>query len=72
MKRITFRADESLIEKAQLVAKSQHTTLSAAFRAWLKRFASQAGNSRDFDGNMQRLRHIKSGRRFSRDEMNQR
>jgi hypothetical protein len=72
MKRITFRVDESLIEQARLVAKSQHTTLTAAFREWLRRFTSQAGDSRDFDENMRRLRHIKSGRRFTRDEMNQR
>ncbi len=72
MKRITLRADEGLIEEVRLVAKSQYTTLSAAFREWLKLFASQPGNLKDFDGNMQRLRHIKSGRRFNRDEMNQR
>ncbi len=72
MKRITLRADEGLIEEARLVAESQHTTLSAAFREWLKLFACQPVNLKDFDGNMQRLRHIKSGRRFNRDEMNQR
>jgi hypothetical protein len=72
MKRITFRAEEGLIAEARRVAKSQSTTLSGAFREWLKHFASQAGDSRDFDANMQRLRHIRSGRRYTRDEMNER
>jgi len=64
MKRITLRADKGLIEEARLVANLKHTTLSAAFREWLKLFASQPGNLKDFDRNMQWLRHIKSGRRF--------
>lgn len=72
MKRITFRADENLIAEAHLVAKSQHTSLSAAFRDWLRGFVSQSGGLRNFDENMRRLKHIKSGRRFTRDEMNQR
>ena len=72
MKRITFRAEESLIHDARLVAKSQRTTLSVAFREWLGRYVSQAVDSRDFDKNMQRLRHVKSGRRFTRDQMNER
>jgi hypothetical protein len=72
MKRITFRAEESLIRDARLVAESQQTTLSVAFREWLGRYVSQAVDSRDFDKNMQRLRHVKSGRRFTRDQMNER
>ena len=72
MKRITFRADKGLIEEARRVAKSQDTTLSAAFREWLRRFASQAVDSSDFDQSIQRLKHITSGRRFTRDEMNER
>lgn len=72
MKRITFRADENLIAEARLVAESQHTSLSAAFREWLRGFVSQSSDSRNFDENMRRLKDIKSGRRFTRDEMNQR
>jgi hypothetical protein len=72
MRKITFRADEKLIEEARLVAKSERTTLSAAFCKWLKEFASQSSSSHDFDGLMTRLRHVKAGRRFTRDEMNRR
>ena len=72
MKRITFRVDESLIQEARLVAKAQHTTLTAVFREWLSRFASQRTDPKDFDRIMTRLRHVKSGRSFTRDETNQR
>jgi len=72
MKNITLSADESLIEQARRVAKSQHTTLNAAFREWLEQFTRQVGNTREFDSLMKRMRHVNSGRRFTRDEMNER
>ncbi len=43
MKNITLSADESLIEQARLVARTQHKTLNAAFREWLEQYAAQAG-----------------------------
>jgi len=72
VKNITLSADEDLIEQARLVARSQHTTLNAAFREWLVRFTRQSGNVQEFDALMRRLRHVNAGRRFSRDEMNER
>lgn len=72
MKNITLSADENLIEQARLVAQSQHRTLNAAFREWLEQFATQTGNAQEFDSLMKRLTHVKAGRRFSRDEMNER
>lgn len=72
MKNITLSADEDLIEQARLVAKSQHTTLNAAFREWLEQFTRQAGNVGEFDSLMKRLKYVNTGRRFTRDEMNER
>jgi hypothetical protein len=72
MKRIIFHTEERLIEEARRVAKSQNTTLSGAFREWLKAFASQTGCTREFDKLMALLRHVRAGRRFTRDEMNER
>ena len=72
MRNITLSADESLIEQARLVAKSQNKTLNTAFREWLEQFTSQAGNAQEFDSLMKRLQHVKAGRRYSRDEMNER
>jgi hypothetical protein len=72
MKNITLSADEDLIEQARLVARSQHKTLNTAFREWLEQFAAQAGNVQEFDALMKRLGRVKAGRKFSRDEMNER
>jgi len=72
MKNITLSADDDLIEKARAVARSQHKTLNGAFREWLQQFTSSAGNVADYRSLMARLRHVRSGRRFSRDEMNER
>ena len=72
MKRITFRAEERLIEEARRVAKPQNTTLSRAFREWLNAFVSKTGSTREFDELITRLPQVKAGRRFTRDEMNER
>lgn len=72
MKNITLSADASLIEQARLIAKAQHKTLNTAFREWLEQFTAQAGNVQEYDALMRRLQHVKAGRRFSRDEMNER
>ena len=71
MRNITLSADADLIEQARLVARQQHRTLNAAFREWLAHFTA-SGNVRDYDALMRRLRHVKAGCRFTRDEMNER
>jgi hypothetical protein len=72
MKNITLSAEEELIERARLVARSQHKTLNAAFREWLLQFTSQTGSRQEFHSLMRRLRHVDAGRHFDRDEMNER
>ena len=72
MKNITLSAEEELIERARLIARSQHKTLNAAFREWLSTFAAQSGEEQEFDRLMRRLRHIDAGGPYSRDEMNER
>ena len=72
MKNVTLSADESLIEQARLVARSQHKTLNAAFREWLEQYAAQAGGGAAVDALMRRLRHIRSTGSYARDELNER
>jgi hypothetical protein len=72
MKNITLSADENLIEQARLIARSQHRTLNEAFRDWLAQFSQSAGDAQGFDALMSRLRRVDAGRRFSRDELNER
>jgi predicted transcriptional regulator len=72
MKKVTFRADDDLIEQARSIAKAQRKTLNDAFREWLQEFVRQSGSAQEYRSLMKQLRHINSGRRFTRDEMNKR
>jgi len=72
MKNITLSAEESLIEQARVVAKSERKTLNAAFREWLEQYAARSGRGAAYDALMQRLTDVRPGRHFSRDEMNER
>jgi hypothetical protein len=72
MKNITLSAEESLIERARLVARTQHKTLNVAFREWLEQYAAQAGAGAAFDALMRRLKHVRSDGPYTRDEMNER
>jgi hypothetical protein len=72
MKNITLSADEDLIEQARSIARSQRRSLNDAFREWLIQFTASAGDAQAFDSLMKSLRHVNTGRHFSRDEMNER
>lgn len=72
MRKVTFSADEHLIEQAIEIAHSQHTSLNAAFREWLEEYVARHGRAQEYDALMERLRHVHAGRRFSREEMNER
>jgi len=71
MKKITLSADEDLIGQARLVAKSRNTTLNAALRQWLLEYARPVGDVNEFGSLMKRLRHVKAGRSFTRQEINE-
>jgi predicted transcriptional regulator len=72
MKNVTFSADEDLIEQARQVARAQRKTLNQAFREWLSHYTARSGRAKEFDAVMKRLRHVNAGRKFTRDEMNER
>ena len=74
VKNITLSADEHLIEQARKTARAQHKTLNAAFREWLEQYTLQNdGDVEEFDRLMERLRgRVIAGRKFTRDEMNER
>jgi hypothetical protein len=72
VKNVTFSADEDLIERAREVAKGEHKTLNVAFREWLTAYATRKGNVQQYRASMERLKHIDSGGRYRREEMNER
>ena len=73
MKNITLSAEEHLIEQARQTARAQHKTLNAAFREWLEQYTAREGDVEAYDRLMKRLRgNVVSGRKFTREEMNER
>lgn len=69
---MTLSADDDLIDKARAVARARHSTLNDAFRQWLREFTASEGDAQRFDALMDSLERVNAGRRFSRDEMNER
>ncbi len=72
LKNITLSADEELIEKARKRAQADKTTLNASFRQWLKTFANSSFKAQDYDELMQTLSYVKSDKKYTRDELNER
>ncbi len=74
MKNITLSADENLIEAARRRAVAEHTTLNEQFRLWLLKYAQHKQQADTAMVTINRLRkHISTkGRKFTRDEMNER
>jgi hypothetical protein len=72
MKNITFSAAESDIERAREVARSEHRALNEAFREWLIQYGSRRVSVSEVKELYNGLRHVNAGRKFTRDEMNER
>jgi len=72
-KNITFSADAALIEEAREVARLNNTTLNEQFRLWLEQYARQR-RVEQLDELLDSLqgRLSSGGRKFTRDEMNER
>ena len=74
MKNVTLSAKEDLIERGRRVAAERHTTLNALFREWLESLDEREVRELEYRETMRRLsERVKvGGRKFSREEMNER
>lgn len=73
MKNITLSADEDLIEGARRRAHAENTTLNNLFREWLASYAAPRSlSAEDVRQAANAVGHFRSGRRFTRDERNER
>jgi hypothetical protein len=74
MKNITLSADGSLIEAARQRAVAEHTTLNEQFRLWLRDYARRKQKTEEALSTIKELqgKYSTGGRKFSRDEMNER
>ena len=72
VRKIIFRAEQSTIERAREVARSEGKALEDAFREWLDWYASRNVTREEIEALYRSLKHVDAGRKFSRDEMNER
>ena len=72
LKNITLSADEQLIKKAREKAHREHTPLNNYFRKWLKQFIASDTTQFDFDELMNSLNYVNPGKKFTRDQLNER
>ena len=72
IKNVTLSAEERIIEAARAKAQQEKTSLNDVFRDWLSRYVGADSFSARHRALMKRLKHVSSGRSFSREEMNER
>jgi len=72
MKNITFKADDTLIEKARMKAKQENRSLNDVFNEWLKVYIYPFEHGKDYRTIMDNLSYVNSGHNFTRDELNER
>jgi methylphosphotriester-DNA--protein-cysteine methyltransferase len=73
VKNITFTADETLIDEAREAARAENSTLNEQFRLWLEQYArrQRAKTAMALLSELQGKIDT-GGRKFTRDEMNER
>jgi hypothetical protein len=72
LKNITLSADLSLIEKARRRAAGERKSLNDLFRQWISRYVGGQDKAQAHRRLLTRLTHVRAGRSFTRDEMNER
>ena len=72
MKNITLSADDKKIELAREVAREENRTLNDAFREWLDWYGSRRVTRQQIEALYERLKYVNAGRKFTREEMNER
>jgi len=71
-KNITLSAEEKLIASARLRAQQEKTTLNNVFREWLARYSARDVAHDRYGSLMRDLKKVSAGRRFSREDLNER
>lgn len=72
IKNITLNAEEKQIERARKWAEKNNTTLNAEFRRWLDQIGDTPKNLEELKAFMAQFDYVKVGRKFTREELNER
>jgi hypothetical protein len=74
MRNITFSADPDLIDDARAQAQRENTTINEQFRLWLLNYTKRGSRTEAAMASINALqKHVNTGgKKFTRDEMNER
>jgi hypothetical protein len=74
LKNVTFSADPKLIDAARTRAEAEQTTLNELFRRWLADYVGRQGQAESAMAFVRELqtRYSTGGRKYSREELNER
>lgn len=72
LRNITLSAEEELIKKARHKAQKQRTTLNATFREWLLQYVNAGTGGSEYESLMKSLHYAQPGKKFTREELNER
>jgi hypothetical protein len=72
VRNITFSAEDTAIERGREVARGENRTLNDAFREWLDWYGSRRITREEIEALYARLKYVNPGRKFTREEMNER
>ena len=72
LKNITLSAEDDLIKIGRLKASAENTTINEKFRQWLASYVNREQNEKDYRHLMEKLSDVTPGKKFSRDDLNER
>ena len=72
IKNITFNAEDFLLKKAREKAMRERKSLNGVFREWLGRYVGQEDVSKNYRALMKSMKYVVPGKKFSREELNER
>lgn len=71
-KNVTFTTEGGLLQAARKKAAAEGKTLNGLFRQWISAYVQSDTSKQSYFAVMKRLENVSSGRKFTRDEMNER
>jgi hypothetical protein len=72
MTNLTISLQESVLREARKQAINDNTSLNAVIRDFLEQYAGRKQAVKDYDSLMKKLSYVDAGRKFTREEMNER
>ena len=72
IRNVTLSAEDAAIAKARLKAQKEDKSLNIKFREWLRQYVNPKDHVQNYGNLMDSPKHIRAGRKFSREEANER